>query len=243
MNGMLVLAATRATIPDVVTFVVSAAVVLAGALGVVLSRNPVHAALSLVTTLLGIAVLFVEQDADFIAAVQVIVYAGAIVVLFLFVIMFLGVDRRENLTEEPLRGQRVLAVALVAIALAGVLALAATAHWVTGAPTVVGPISTPQRSEVAQLGVQLFTKYLYAFEATAALLVIAVVGAVVLARRPPDAADADPPEGREPEGGVSEVEPPEGGTEAAGSAAEQAVDPWIAEGAPPAPTEREEVPT
>ena len=228
MNAMLVLAATRATFPDVLTFVVSAVVVLAGALGVVLSRNPVHAALSLVMTLLGIAVLFVEQDANFIAAVQVIVYAGAIVVLFLFVIMFLGVDRRENLGEEPLRGQRVLAVVLVAIALAGVLALAATAHWVTGAHTVVGPISTPHRSEVAQLGVQLFTKYLYAFEATAALLVIAVVGAVVLARRP-HGAEAD-----------EEVEPgepvePVGADEPVGA---------LGAGSPGAePAEREEVPT
>ena len=225
MNAMLVLAATRATFPDVLTFVVSAVVVLAGALGVVLSRNPVHAALSLVMTLLGIAVLFVEQDANFIAAVQVIVYAGAIVVLFLFVIMFLGVDRRENLGEEPLRGQRVLAVALVAIALAGVLALAATAHWVTGAHTVVGPISTPHRSEVAQLGVQLFTKYLYAFEATAALLVIAVVGAVVLARRPHGAEGEEPAEAAEPGEAI----------EAAGPA--EAIE------AGTGPAEREEVPT
>ena len=101
---VLVLVATGATIPDVVTFVVSAAVVLVGAVGVVTSRNPVHAALSLVMTLFGVAVLFVEQHADFLAAVQVIVYAGAIVVLFLFVIMFLGVDRREDLRAEPLRG-------------------------------------------------------------------------------------------------------------------------------------------
>jgi NADH-quinone oxidoreductase subunit J len=190
MTPALLSAATRASLPDVVTFVVSAGVILAGAVGVVLSRNPVHAALSLVMTLLGIAVLFVEQDAHFIAAVQVIVYAGAIVVLFLFVIMFLGVDRQENL-NEPLRGQRPLAVAVVIVAFAGVMALAATAHWVTGAHTVVGPISTPRRTEVAQLGVELFTKYLYAFEATAGLLVIAVVGAVVLARRPPGPTDDD----------------------------------------------------
>jgi NADH-quinone oxidoreductase subunit J len=190
--GALELAVTRATIPDVVTFVASAAVVIAGAVGVVLSRNPVHAALSLVMTLLGIAVLFIEQDADFIAAVQVIVYAGAIVVLFLFVIMFLGVDRPEDLRSEPLKGQRPLAIGIVIVALAGILALAATAHWVTGAHTVVGPISTPQRNNVAQIGVQLFTRYLYAFEATAALLVIAVIGAVVLVRR--SRGETPPPE-------------------------------------------------
>ncbi|HEV2360656.1 MAG TPA: NADH-quinone oxidoreductase subunit J, partial [Acidimicrobiales bacterium] len=83
-----------ATIPDALTFVVAGAISLIGAIGVVLLRNPVHAALSLVATLFGMAVLFVEQDAQFLAAVQVIVYAGAIVVLFLFVIMLLGVDRQ-----------------------------------------------------------------------------------------------------------------------------------------------------
>ena len=165
--------------------------ILVGAVGVVTSRNPVHAALSLVMTLFGVAVLFIEQEADFLAAVQIIVYAGAIVVLFLFVIMFLGVDRSEDITVEPLVGQRPLAVVFSLITLGGVLAMAATAHWVTGAKQVVGPIQghvaglNSPAGEPAQLGKQLFTTYLFAFEATAALLVIAVVGAVVLARRPP----------------------------------------------------------
>ena len=181
---------TRPAWPDVLVFAASAAVILIGAIGVVTSRNPVHAALSLVMTLFGVAVLFIEQEADFLAAVQIIVYAGAIVVLFLFVIMFLGVDRTEDIEVEPLAGQRPLAFILSAITLAGVLAMAATAHWVTGAHQVVGPIqghitdAASPSGEPAQLGKQLFTTYLFAFEATAALLVIAVVGAVVLARRP-----------------------------------------------------------
>ncbi|MGH9260222.1 MAG: NADH-quinone oxidoreductase subunit J, partial [Acidimicrobiales bacterium] len=75
---------------ELVVFVAAAAACLTGAIGVVISENPVHAALSLVGTLFGIAVLFVAQEANFLAAVQVIVYAGAIVVLFLFVIMLLG---------------------------------------------------------------------------------------------------------------------------------------------------------
>jgi NADH-quinone oxidoreductase subunit J len=191
-HASLLLAATRPTWPDILVFAASAAVILVGSVGVITSRNPVHAALSLVMTLFGVAVLFIEQEADFLAAVQIIVYAGAIVVLFLFVIMFLGVDRGEDVTIEPLVGQRPLAFAFSAITLGGVLAMAATAHWVTGARQVVGPIqghvtrslSSPS-GEPAQLGKQLFTTYLFAFEATAALLVIAVVGAVVLARRPP----------------------------------------------------------
>jgi NADH-quinone oxidoreductase subunit J len=192
LHASLLLAATRPTWPDILVFAASATVILVGSIGVVTSRNPVHAALSLVMTLFGVAVLFIEQQADFLAAVQIIVYAGAIVVLFLFVIMFLGVDRGEDVTIEPLVGQRPLAFAFSAITLGGVLAMAATAHWVTGAKQVVGPIqghvtrslSSPS-GEPAQLGKQLFTTYLFAFEATAALLVIAVVGAVVLARRPP----------------------------------------------------------
>jgi NADH-quinone oxidoreductase subunit J len=175
----------------VLVFVTCALLILIGAIGVITVKNPVHAALCLIMTLIGVAVAFVAQSADFLAAVQIIVYAGAIVVLFLFVIMFLGVDRREDIEVEPLGGQRPLAFIMVGITLAGVIAMLATSHWVTGAHQVVGPIEGPitkhagaPSGEVAQLGKQLFTTYLFAFEATAALLVIAVVGAVVLARRP-----------------------------------------------------------
>jgi NADH-quinone oxidoreductase subunit J len=181
MPGLL--AATHPTVPDAVTFVVAAIVILGGALGVIVARNPVHAALSLVATLFGVAVLFVEEQADFLAVVQVIVYAGAIVVLFLFVIMYLGVDRRENVNAEPLKGQRPVALLLVLIAVGGVVALGVNAHWATGAKSVAGS-TLGHHSNVYQLGQSVFTTYLYAFEATAALLVIAVVGAVVLARRP-----------------------------------------------------------
>jgi NADH-quinone oxidoreductase subunit J len=178
------LATIHPTIPDAATFAVSAAVILSGAIGVITSRNSVHAALSLVLTLFGVAVLFIEQQADFLAVVQIIVYAGAIVVLFLFVIMFLGVDRQENVAEEPLRGQRPLALVLVVVALGGVIALGAGAHWGTGPHAVAGSTTLGHHPNVYVLGKSVFTTYLFAFEATAALLVIAVVGAVVLARRP-----------------------------------------------------------
>ncbi|HAN07915.1 MAG TPA: NADH-quinone oxidoreductase subunit J, partial [Acidimicrobiaceae bacterium] len=82
---------------DTIVFLVAAVICLTGALGVILARNPVHSALMLVMTLFGVAVQFVSQEAHFLAAVQVIVYAGAIVVLFLFVIMLLGVDTAQNL--------------------------------------------------------------------------------------------------------------------------------------------------
>ena len=96
------------------------AMVIAGALGVVLRRNPVHAALSLVLTLFGVAVHFVALEAHFLAAVQVIVYAGAIVVLFLFVIMLLGVDKAEDLSIEPFPVQRPLAV-VIGVGVAGLV--------------------------------------------------------------------------------------------------------------------------
>ena len=179
----LVVQSTRATIPDVGVFAVAAAIVLAGAVGVVAARNPVHSALMLVMTLFGIAVLFVLQQADFLAAVQVIVYAGAIVVLFLFVIMFLGVDREEDIAKEPLRGQRPLAVALVSLGTTGLLLLGQVSRWTTGQPHVAG--SDSGAPNVNLLGKSLYTTYLFPFEATSALLIIAVVGAVVLARRPP----------------------------------------------------------
>jgi NADH-quinone oxidoreductase subunit J len=187
-----ILGAVHPTIPDSLTFAVSAAIIIGGAVGVITSRNAVHAALSLVLTLFGVAVLFIEQQADFLAVVQIIVYAGAIVVLFLFVIMFLGVDRRENIAQEPLRGQRPIALLLVVVALGGVIALGVGAHWATGAHAVAGPSHLAGHPNVYVLGKSVFTTYLFAFETTAALLVIAVVGAVVLARRPrmEDAEDA-----------------------------------------------------
>jgi len=182
------LAATHASTVDVLTFAVAATIVLAGAVGVVMAPNPVHAALFLIMTLFGVAVLFVAQRDDFLAVVQVIVYAGAVVVLFLFVIMFLGVDREENRAVEPLRGQRPLAVALVALGLTGLVLLGQIAHWATGQPSTSG-VANGTEPNVNLLGQSVFTTYLFPFEVTSALLVIAVVGAVVLARRPASAGD------------------------------------------------------
>jgi NADH-quinone oxidoreductase subunit J len=185
------LAASHPTIPDTATFLVCALIIVGGAIGVVTARNSVHAALSLVMTLFGVAILFIEQDAQFLAVVQILVYAGAIVVLFLFVIMFLGVDRRENVAAEPLKGQRPLAFALMAIAVGGVIALGVNAHWATGAHSVAGSTTVTGKSNTYLLGQSLFTTYLFPFEITAGLLVIAVVGAVVLARRPSRGSSGD----------------------------------------------------
>jgi NADH-quinone oxidoreductase subunit J len=163
-------------------FAVGAAMILTGAVGVVLLRNPVHCALMLVLTLFGIALLFIDQSADFLAAVQIIVYAGAVVILFLFVIMFLGVDRRDAITPEPTKFQRPLALVLGIVALIEILVLAGVSQWVSGAHSVTAPLNGSGEN-VQKLGQSIFTEYLLPFEMTAALLLIAVVAAVVLSRR------------------------------------------------------------
>ena len=168
---------------EAVVFVLASAVVLVGALGVVLRSHPVHAALSLVMTLFGVAVLFIAQDAQFLAVVQVIVYAGAIVVLFLFVIMLLGIDKVESIRIEPIRGQRPLAVALGV----GTLALTLLAILVAAKRKVTGAVANTITDEpnINQLARSIYGDNVLAFELTSVLLVIAVVGTVLLARRPP----------------------------------------------------------
>jgi len=161
--------------------------VLVGAAGVITLSHPVHAALSLVATLFGVAVLFISRDAEFLAAVQVIVYAGAIVVLFLFVIMLLGIDRVEDIRVEPIAGQRPAAlvggVAALGLSLVALLAAGAD-RTTTGLASRTAPIGE-DASNISRLGQLLFSRYVFAFEATAILLTVSVVAAVLLARRLP----------------------------------------------------------
>jgi NADH-quinone oxidoreductase subunit J len=200
---------------EAVVFFVAAALALGGALGVVLARNPVHCALLLVVTLVAVAIFFLLQEAQLVAAVQIIVYAGAIVVLFLFVIMLLGVDREESL-EDPIPYQRPAAVALGAILLAEIFVLAGRT-WATGAPSVRGstrkPINGTDLGNIQRVARTLFTDFLWAFELTAVLLVIAVVGSVVLARRSGQRAELDEHE-QEIERAITEAELSESAEEA-----------------------------
>jgi len=186
-------------------FIVCAAIVLTGAFGVVLSRNPVHSALSLVATLFGIAVLFLNLNAQLLAAVQVIVYTGAIVVLILFVLMLLGVDQEEDLSIDPIVGQRALAM-LAGFALLGSLLaviIGQKDNLVTGQRSSTAAISS-DLSNIAQLGRQIFTTWIFAFEITAGLLTVAVIGAVVMARRPTSYEPMPEPESFDDDGYVSE---------------------------------------
>ena len=150
----------------------------------IFSKNPVHSALFMVQTLFGAAVLFVLLEATFLAAIQVIVYAGAIVILFVFVITLLGIDRAEDLKVEPIAGQRPLAVVLGASIFGIILTVLIVA---VGGPTGVREANTPigdAADNTRLLGETLFSKQVFSVELTALLLTVAVIGAVVLSARP-----------------------------------------------------------
>ena len=171
---------------ELIVFVLASAMMLIGAFGVITRRNPVHAALSLVLTLFGVAVHFVALEAYFLAAVQIIVYAGAIVVLFLFVIMLLGVDKAEDLQTEPLVAQRWLA-GIARLGLLGLLVIAVS-RGVEMLTTRAEGLATSAEgasgdANIQQLARSVFGDYVVAFELTSILLVVAVVVTVMLARR------------------------------------------------------------
>ncbi|SFT46024.1 NADH dehydrogenase subunit J [Geodermatophilus amargosae] len=163
---------------EAVVFWILGPVALAGALGMVFSRNAVHSALWLVTTMLSLGVFYVVQSAPFLGAVQIIVYTGAIMILFLFVLMLVGRDSSDSVVET-LRGQRVaatvLGVGFAALVGAGI-ARATRDTPGTGLSDAQG--GTGNIDTIAEL---LFTRYLLAFEVTSALLITAAVGAMVLA--------------------------------------------------------------
>lgn len=170
---------------ELVVFVLASLMVLGGAIGVITRSNPVHAALSLVLTLFGVAVMFVSHEAHFLAAVQVIVYAGAIVVLFLFVIMLLGVDRSEDISIEPITAQRPLA-AIVGLGVSGIviaaLVASRTALHTTGDGIDATTVDAAD-ANIRQLARSIFSNNVFAFEVTSVLLLVAVIGTVLMARR------------------------------------------------------------
>jgi NADH-quinone oxidoreductase subunit J len=173
---------------DLVVFWLSAPVAVAAGVLMLLQRNAVHSALYLILNQFMLAVLFVVLGAPFLAAVQVIVYAGAIMVLFLFVIMFLGVDRREALVET-IRGQRVAAVGLGLLVIAEVVV--AIRLGVGLGRAAVAEVGAGFGSAQA-VGRRLFTHYVFPFEVTSVLLIVAAIAAMVLARR--RARDLDEPD-------------------------------------------------
>ncbi len=185
------------TFLEYVVFFAASLMMLGGAIGVILFKNPVHAALGLVLTLFGVAVQFVAQEAHFLAAVQVIVYAGAIVVLFLFVIMLLGVDRAVDLSIEPIPIQRPLA-AVMTVGLVGLVSAAVIKAGdaigtlnpglgldVAGEITADGQNIVSNDGNIQQLARNLYNDHVLAFQLTSVLLIVAVVSTVLLTRKWP----------------------------------------------------------
>ena len=160
----------------VVAFLILAVLVVGSAAGVLIRRNPIHAALFLVVNLASVAGLYLTMRAEFLAAAQVIVYAGAIAVLFVFAIMVL-IPGKEETGPDQLRSQRMMAVPLVGIFL--LLAALVLRSAVLRTP---GP-STAVPGGVEALGRLLFTDYLFPFEVTSVLLLVAIVGVIALAKR------------------------------------------------------------
>lgn len=166
---------------ETVVFWVLAPVALLCAVCVVASRHAVHAALFLVVDFFCLAVFYVAQDAPFLGLVQVIVYTGAIMVLFLFVLMLVGVDSSDSLVET-LRGQRAAAVAL-GVGFAGALVFP-IGHALSGTRAVgLRGVNAAQGDNVHGVARLLFTTYIVPFELTSALLIVAAVGAMVLGHR------------------------------------------------------------
>jgi NADH-quinone oxidoreductase subunit J len=160
--------------PQIAVFLVLAAMVVAGAISLILQRHPIHSALSLIVVMVALAGLYLLQGAEFVAAVQIIVYAGAIMVLFIFVIMLLNAGEEERTNVSRLA--RFVGVPL------GIVFVAEVAYWIGRATAHLGAVPQEMVS-TRDLSSLLFREYVFPFELTSFLILIALLGALVLARR------------------------------------------------------------
>ena len=160
-----------------IAFWILAPVMVVCALGLLFARKAVHCALLLAVVMISLAILYAVQDAPFLFAVQIIVYTGAILMLFLFVLMLVGVDASDSVVET-IRGQRLFA-AIVGLVFGATLVMALAQVSLS----VAGLDSANEDGNVPSIGRVLFTKYVFAFEVTSALLITAALGAMVLAHR------------------------------------------------------------
>ena len=180
-SGTTLLAAdmlARTSTGEAVTFYLLGALALIGAVGVVSAANAVYSAMFLAMTMIILAVFYMIEGALFLGVVQIVVYTGAVMMLFLFVLMLIGVDSAESLVET-IRGQRVAAV--VAGVGFGVLLVAGIGSVTTAG--FAGLTAANAGGNVQGLATLIFSRYLWAFELTSALLITAVVGAMVLTHR------------------------------------------------------------
>jgi len=171
-------AITRTSTGEAVTFWLLATLAVIGALGVVMAANAVYCAMSLALTMIVLAVFYMIEDALFLGVVQIVVYTGAVMMLFLFVLMLIGVDSAESLVET-LRGQRVAGV-LAGLAF-GIVLIAGIGNAAT--QDYAGLTQANAGGNVQGLAALIFSQYLWAFELTSALLITAAIGAMILAHR------------------------------------------------------------
>lgn len=171
---------TRASTGETVQFWILAPLAVLGALGMVFAPKAVHSALCLAATMIALAAFYIAQDALFLGVVQIVVYTGAVMMLFLFVLMLVGVDSAESL-KETIRGQR-LAAAAVGLGF-GLLLSGGIAHGVRESAITFPATGFPGRDVSAELAELIFLRYVWAFELTGALLITATIGAMVLAHR------------------------------------------------------------
>lgn len=163
---------------ELVMFWVMAALTVAGAMGLLFARKAVHAAMAMALTMVGLGVVYITQDAEFVGIIQIFVYSGAVMMLFLFVVMLVGIGASDSMVET-LRGQRFWAFLLGAgFAAAAVFGLTRV-EW----PTGVGLAQAQEEGPVTALAREIFERQVLPFEALGALLVIAVMGAMALAHR------------------------------------------------------------
>ena len=166
---------------DVISFYVFAAVAILASLGVVGQRNPMHSVILLIVSFGGLAGLYLLLDAPFTAVTQIIIYAGAIMVLFLFVVMLLNAHTEDELPKTMLGPRALRLGVLLSLLLVGeiVWALGSVGYTTFG----TNPADVSSISSVARIGTQLFTVHAFAFEVTSILILVSMVGAVVIARR------------------------------------------------------------
>jgi NADH-quinone oxidoreductase subunit J len=164
------------TAPLVMFFILAGIAVL-GAISLILQRHPIHSALSLIVVMVSLAGLYLLMGAEFVAAVQIIVYGGAIMVLFLFVIMLLnaGEEERTNFSRLAFYAGIPLAVAVTGLIAAAIVSSKAAAALPAAAPATLTSTKT--------LSNLLFTEFVYPFELTSFLILVAILGAIVLAQR------------------------------------------------------------
>jgi NADH-quinone oxidoreductase subunit J len=163
-------------------FIVFAVIAIASALNILLQRNPLYSALSLIGTLLSLSALYLTVRAQFIAAIQIVVYAGAIMVLFIFVIMLLNTPKEQPRIEKQ-KGLRYLAIPFAGLLIAETFYVVRPIRLST-----LPPVGNTEQAvgTTWSIGTALFTDYLLPFEVTSVLILMAVVGAMVLARREGD---------------------------------------------------------